>query len=267
MKITFLGTGGGRFVIIKQLRASGGCILEMDGEMLHIDPGPGALVRAKQFAVNLSKLTGILVSHCHPDHYTDLEFVVEAMTEGTKKKRGVLITNEYVIKGGDEFRKVISDYHLKCLERYEILNPGDKTHIGKIEITGVKAKHSEPKTLGFVFKGSKTIGATSDGEYYKGQEKHFRGCDYLLVNCLRTRHEDWPGHMNAHQAKELIGKAKPGLAILKDFGMKMLRGNAEKEAKWIQETTGVKTIAARDGMILGSEKKVKKETGLKKFMK
>ena len=252
-------------MVLKQLRASGGWILEMDNEMLHIDPGPGALVRAKQYNVNLSKLTGVLVSHCHPDHYTDLEMIIEVITNGGTKKRGVLLSNEFVIKGNNgEYRKVVSDYHLQKIERYEILKPGDKTHIGKVEIIAVKTKHSEPKTLGFVFKGSKTIGATSDGEYYQGQEEHFRDCDYLLVNCLRYRTQSWPGHMNSIQAKELIEKTKPKLAVLKDFGMQMLKGKAEQEAKWITEQTSVKTIAARDGMVLNSEKESK---GLEKFIK
>ena len=263
MKITFLGTGGGRFTVLKQLRASGGWVLEMDNEMLHIDPGPGALVRAKQYGVDLTKLTGVLVSHCHPDHYTDLEMIIEVITNGGTKKRGVFLSNEYVISGDSsgDFRKIVSDYHLKNLERYEILKPGDKTNIGGIQVTAVKAKHSEPKTLGFVFRSSKIIGATSDGEYYEGQEQAFKNCDYLLVNCLRYRTHSWPGHMNSIMAKELIGKARPKLAVLKDFGMQMLKGKAEQEAKWITEQTGVKTIAARDGMVLNSESK-----GLDKFI-
>ena len=31
-RITFLGTGGGRIVVTNQIRASGGIVLEMDGE-------------------------------------------------------------------------------------------------------------------------------------------------------------------------------------------------------------------------------------------
>jgi len=57
------------------------------------------------------------------------------------------------------------------------------------------------------------------------------------------------GHMTADKAKILVGRAKPKLAILQHFGMKMLFGVAEKEAKWIEQETGIKTIAARDGQI------------------
>ena len=222
MKITFLGTAGGRIVIMTQMRASGGWVLEMEGERIHVDPGPGALVRAKQFRVNLQKLSGLIVSHAHPDHYTDAEMVIESMTNGTRKKRGILIGNEHALKGGDGYRPAISPFHLKILERHEILKPGDKARVGKIEITATPTKHGEEKALGFVFKGSKTLGFTGDGEYFKGQEKHFQGCDYLLVNVLRPRGVKWPEHMNTEQAVELIKKVRPKLAVIQHFGMIML---------------------------------------------
>lgn len=254
MKITFLGTAGGRILIMTQLRASGGWILEMDGERIHVDPGPGALVRATQYGIDLRKLTGLAISHAHPDHYIDAEMVVESLTDGTRKKRGVLVGNEFAIKGGDDHRQAVSPFHLKLLERYEVMKPGDKTKIGKIEITATPAKHSENKAIGFVFRGSETLGYTGDGEYFEGQEKYFEGCDYLVLNVLRPRGTDWPKHMNTEQAAKLISKVMPKLAILQHFGMLMVKAGEEREAKWIEEQTGVKTVAAKDGMTIDLSK-------------
>lgn len=258
MKITFLGTAGGRIVIMTQIRASGGWILEMDNERIHVDPGPGALVRTKQYKVNLRKLTDLIVSHAHTDHYTDSEMIIESMTEGTRKKRGVLIGNEYVIKGGENYRPAISPFHLKLLERYEILKPGKKTKIGNIEITAIPTKHGEAKALGFVFKRSKTLGYVGDGEYFEDQERYFEECDYLVLNGLRPKNVEWPEHMNSNQAVKLLRKVKPSLAVIQHFGMKMLRANPEREAKWIEKQTGVRTIAARDGMTIDFEKESSK---------
>ena len=47
MRLTFLGSGGGRWVVLRQLKASGGFVLELSDQKMHVDPGPGALVRAK----------------------------------------------------------------------------------------------------------------------------------------------------------------------------------------------------------------------------
>ncbi|NIO23122.1 MAG: MBL fold metallo-hydrolase [Candidatus Aenigmarchaeota archaeon] len=267
MKITFLGTAGGRIVIMTQIRASGGFVLEMDNELIHIDPGPGALVRAKQYGVNLRKLTGVVVSHAHTDHYTDAEMVIESMAQGAMKKRGVLIGSEFAIKGGDSYRPAVSPYHLKFLDRYEILGPGNKTKIGKIEIEATPTKHGETKALGLVFRGSKTLGYAGDGEYFEGQEKHFEGCDYLVLNVLRPKNVEWPEHMNSNQAVKLIGKVRPSLAVIQHFGMKMLKAKPEREAKWIEKETGVKTIAARDGMTIDLGKGRPEGKGLEKWVK
>jgi ribonuclease BN (tRNA processing enzyme) len=250
MKITFLGTAGGRILIMTQLRASGGWVLEMDGERLHVDPGPGALVRARQYGVDLRKLTGLAISHAHPDHYTDSEMVVESLTNGTRERRGVLIGNEFALKGGDDHRPALSPFHMKLLERYEVMKPGDKTKLGRIEITATPTKHSEEKALGFVFRGSKTLGYTGDSEYFDGMEKYFEGCDYLVLNVLRPRGTNWPKHMNTEQAAKLISKVRPKLAIIQHFGMLMVRAGEANEARWIEEKTGVKTIAAKDGMAI-----------------
>jgi len=275
MRITFLGTGGARFVTVNQLRATGGWILEMAGEMIHVDPGPGALVRAKQYGVRLSKLTGVVLSHAHPDHTTDAQMVVEAMTQGALKKKGVVLGNEHVFRGGENFIPALPKYHLDSLDRHEIMEPGKKAWIGKVLVEAVPARHTEPKALGFVFSaGKEKVGYTGDGEYYEGQERHFRNCDYLLINCHRPKGFPIKGYMDTGGAKNLIRGAKPGLAVLTHLGMKMLRGVAEKEARWIEKEADVKTIAARDGMVIDSENRQKasadafnpKTKGLGKFL-
>ena len=254
-RIIFLGTGGGRFVVITQLRATGGWILEMDNQMLHIDPGPGALVMAKKYRVRLDKLTGILCSHAHPEHYTDLEVVIEAMTRGCTEKKGVLIASEHVLKGEGKYRAVVSPYHQEAVEEVVMLKPGDKTRVGGIQVTATPTRHGDVKGVGFVFKGSHTVGYTSDGEYFKGMEKHYRGCDCLIMNVLRPRGKTWPHHLNTESAAKLVARSKPKLAITQHFGMLALRAGPEKEAAWIQEQTGIKTIAARDGMVIELDRK------------
>jgi len=256
LKITFLGTGGGRFTTITQLRATGGWILEIGGQKISVDPGPGALVKAKEFGVGLRALSGVVVSHCHPDHYTDAEVMIEAMTRGAKEKRGFLLSNENVIKGGDGgYVQRISPYHLKSLERYEIMEPGKKVSVGDVEIAATRAVHTEPKTIGFVFSGAESLGYVSDTEYFHGIEKQYKGCGYLVLNCMRPRDVDWPKHMNSEAARKIISGIGPEAAVITHFGMRMLKAGPENEARWIEEKTGVKVIPARDGMEIDFGKK------------
>ncbi|MDP6600597.1 MAG: MBL fold metallo-hydrolase, partial [Candidatus Woesearchaeota archaeon] len=80
--IIFLGTGGDSYVVGKQLRASGGIILQINDDQYHIDPGPGALVMAKETGVNLRANTALFVTHNHLNHCNDINAVIDAMTYG-----------------------------------------------------------------------------------------------------------------------------------------------------------------------------------------
>jgi len=66
-KIKFLGTAGGRFVVSRQLRNSGGIWLSLNATNLLIDPGPGSLVRilSSKPKLNPRDLDGIILSHKH----------------------------------------------------------------------------------------------------------------------------------------------------------------------------------------------------------
>ncbi len=76
--LKFLGTGGARFVVSQQLRASGGIWLSFQGTQLLIDPGPGALVKclSSQPKLDPFKLDGIVLTHRHLDHVADVNILI-----------------------------------------------------------------------------------------------------------------------------------------------------------------------------------------------
>src|SRR5580704_19181057 len=85
-----MGTAGARFMVAKQLAASGGLFLEDGDARICLDPGPGAVVQYTKRKVDLAKLDAIVVSHRHLDHCGDVNVMVEAMTEGGSAHRGRL---------------------------------------------------------------------------------------------------------------------------------------------------------------------------------
>jgi phosphoribosyl 1,2-cyclic phosphodiesterase len=97
-ELIFLGTGGGRFATLTQKRRTAGIRIIGKDLNLHLDPGPGALVYSISEGLDPQKLNAVFVSHCHPDHYTDAEVLIEAMTRGMTKRRGVLAAAKSVLR-------------------------------------------------------------------------------------------------------------------------------------------------------------------------
>ena len=90
ISLRFLGTGGARFVVARQIRASGGIWMRFGETQIHLDPGPGALVRALSALPPCEprQLDAIVLSHKHLDHSGDVNVMIEAMTSGGFRRRG-----------------------------------------------------------------------------------------------------------------------------------------------------------------------------------
>jgi len=250
-KIIFLGTGGDSIVVGKQLRASGGIILQVNGNQFHIDPGPGALTQAKNYDVNLRNNTAVLASHNHLNHCNDLNAVIEAMTHGGLDRQGVAVCNKTIYDGDDDYFPAISKFHRNCVERSIAMEEGQKLGINDVEIRALSAIHSEPNTIGFKFFTPKYILTyTSDTGYDKTLAHEYKESDIIIFNT------QFPGNMKKHHylcsddvAKILID-VKPRLAIIQHFGIKMLSEDPLNEAREIQKKSRVQTISANDGMII-----------------
>lgn len=266
MRLTFLGSGGGRFATITQRRMTGGFrIDDMDGLNLHVDPGPGALVRSYQFKVNPRKIDVLLVSHSHTDHYTDAEVLIEAMTRGMTRKRGYLIGSQSVIEGYKRWGPCISHYHLSK-PQVTILQPGEEKDINKIKIRATQTVHGDPKGVGFKIKYEDfTLAYTSDTEYYPQLSKEHAGADVLIASVIRPANESIRGHMSANEFSRLVEEVSPKLAIMTHLGMKMILDHPQREAERISEQTGVKVLAAEDGMKIDLDRYHSHQETLDKF--
>ncbi len=250
-RLIFLGTAGDSSVTSRQLRASGGFILQTGDMQVHIDPGPGALARAKEFNVNPRATSCILVSHNHLNHVNDLNAVIDAMTLGGFDKKGILITNPTTVNGNEKYSPSLSAFHRSCLERIIILRPEQKAAVEDIEIHAIAASHSEPDALGFkIITPHFAVGYTGDTAFSQSIAEAFQGCNILILNMTFPQDTKTDNHLNRETAGKFIEKVKPQLAILTHFGFEMLRADPMLEARSIQLATGVQTIAAHDGLTI-----------------
>ena len=248
--IKFIGTAGARFVVMKQLRSSGGVWLSAGGTNLYMDPGPGALVRCLNSKPKMdpSTLDGIVLTHKHLDHSGDINVMIEAMTEGGFRKKGVLFAPEDAL----EKDPVVFNYVRSYLEKIEILRKNSQYQIGGISFsTALRHKHGV-ETYGINVKmASHTISFITDTRFFPELPDLYPG-EVLVIHVVRRGPigDDPIDHLSIEDVKVIVTKARPKLTVLTHFGMTMIKAKPWEVAAELQKELGVKVIAASDGMKL-----------------
>ncbi len=253
-RITFLGTAGSSAVMNRQLRSSGGIIFEIEGLQFHIDPGPGALVKAKEYGINPLNTTAVLVSHNHINHCNDLNAVIDAMTHGGIEQRGIVLGSKSILQNFDENRPFITRFHQQLVEKIIPLEKNHKVGIELIEVNTLSAEHTDPHAVGFKFFCPKfTLSYTGDTIVTDRLLQELTGSTVLILNVPYPGNTAKGLNLDCEAALKIVSAVKPRLAVLTHFGLEMIKADPVVEAREIQRMTGVQTIAAKDGLILTSE--------------
>jgi phosphoribosyl 1,2-cyclic phosphodiesterase len=264
-RLVFLGTGGGRFAAILQARATGGIHLQLEGSSgqplrIQIDPGPGALVRMLDRGIDPLRTDAILVSHCHPDHYTDTEMLIEGMTNGGNQKIGALVASRSVIEGVEGFGPAISKYHVVRPGLVKVVSPGESVDLSGIRVDATPSAHSDPSSVGFRIHAKEgVIGYVSDTAFSKEVAEAHRGSRILILPVTRPLKMPIPYHLTVEDTASIVDIVRPELCLLTHFGMCVIKDGPEAAAAWILQKTGVRTVAGTDGMEweLGKELKMR----------
>jgi phosphoribosyl 1,2-cyclic phosphodiesterase len=129
-----------------------------------------------------------------------------------------------------------------------------------------EARHSDPDTVGYRFKSNEwgDFAYTSDTEYFDSIGRQYQNLRLLMLCVLRPSGNPWKGHMTTEDAVKIVEEAKPEMVVLTHFGMQMIFKGPDKEAKQIEEKTGIKTVAAKDGMHIKIAEEITVETAKKK---
>lgn len=251
VSLRFLGTGGARWVVAKQIRASAGFWLCADGTNIHIDPGPGALVRALAQIppCDPATLDAIVLSHKHLDHAGDVNAMIEAMCQGGWRPRGAICAPRDALD--EAMQPVVLPYARKFVPREWIVEERSGPFVvGAVELRASLRLTHPVEVYGL---HARTPGARISylpcTRYFDAIVDDYRAQspDVLVMNVLRYRDTMDVDHLTFDDARTLIEGIRPGAAIMSHFGTRMLERDPARLAYELEDATGVKTFAAYDG--------------------
>ena len=249
--LLFLGTAGGRVLVFRQLRASGGLWLESNGTNLLIDPGPGSLIRCLEHKLNPQGLDAIILTHKHLDHSADVNVIIEAISEGGLKPKGRLLAPADCYDNDP----VVLQYNREYLDEFIRISEGSKYQFKEITIEFPILHDHGVETYGFKINTDKfKLSHIVDTKYFDGLITAYKGCEILSMNMVFSEPRPYP-HLSYPDIVKLIEGIKPKLVIVTHFGYKLWEEGIDKYVENIIEETGVETIAATDGMKLDLENK------------
>jgi len=238
-----MGTAGARFMVAKQLAASGGLYIEEGGTRLACDPGPGAVVQYAKRKVDLARLDGILVSHRHLDHCGDVNVMIEGMTEGGFRPRGKLFCPSDCLDDDPVVLRYLRSFPREVVR----LQAQTQYTLGDLEFTTTRRHPHGVETYGFRF--GDRLGWLTDSDWYDGMAEDHKAEVMVLHTVLLDTRSDLP-HLSIPEAARIVAEAKPRLAVITHFGMGVWRAHPWEIAEQMSQATGVEVKAARDGMSL-----------------
>jgi hypothetical protein len=245
-RVLFLGTAGDMLVTGKQTRASGGIAMELEGLRVLLNPGPGAVVRACQYQINLREVDVVIATQNSVLASNDVNAVIDGMTNGGLDTKGILMATSEVLEGGQKLYPAVSALHREQLEKIITLKPEHKVALNTVEFVptlvkgigvGLKISLSDSK-----------IGYTGMTGFSRQIAEQYDGCDLLII-CVPHFTKKSEDGLNVEEAVKFIQIAKPRMVVVTGFGVKILENDLLSSVREIQRQTQIETVAAKEGLI------------------
>jgi ribonuclease BN (tRNA processing enzyme) len=95
--------------------------------------------------------------------------------------------------------------------------------------------------------GRHTFSYIADTRYFDSLPRIYAS-ELLIMNVVFLQDNPPADHLTVSDVSRIVTEAKPKVAILTHFGMSMWRARPWEIAQKLSQETGVRVIAARDGM-------------------
>lgn len=205
MKLTVLGNNG---PYPSPFGACSGYLLEHEGTSLLLDCGPGVLSRLES-VTDISKLSGMILSHLHFDHVSDL-FALQYHLQFDPPAEPIKVYAPQSPKG---ILSLITSPHLSV---YPI---GQLNEIGTVRFSVLRVRHPVETYAVRAVAGSSTFVYTGDTNMLDGLKEFCQDADCLLADAGLSNidHSEQSPHLSAYLCGKLGKDAAVGQLVLTHF--------------------------------------------------
>ena len=161
-------------------------------------------------SADFNKISSVLISHFHTDHFGDFHiFATKFMREAKEKKKiygpkGLLERLIIINKASDAACDEISEEKLRQNMDFIDLYDGFEFNLEDYKVIAYKMQHSFCDVYGFVFenKNGIKIGFSADTQMCENLHKMLKNSDYAFVEMAST--EKRPNHLSIEEFESLI---------------------------------------------------------------
>jgi ribonuclease BN (tRNA processing enzyme) len=116
--------------------ACSGYLLQSDTTNVMVDAGPGTLANLQRH-ISIDQLDGVVLSHSHPDHWTDL-MVLRTAWKWAYEREGLRVLGTGETKAMAE---VVAHLDLQPTFAWEVIKDGSEATIGDIDLSFSQTDH------------------------------------------------------------------------------------------------------------------------------
>jgi ribonuclease BN (tRNA processing enzyme) len=249
--LTVLGSG----TAVPRADRASSCYLLDDGEgtRLLIDCGPGALHRAARVGCTLPDLTGVLLTHIHPDHCSDLVALQFALRNPLLARRPAPV----LVFGHPSVGLLLSRLRNawpgwlasdEAVVRFVPVAPGTVELPGRWRVSAHRVAHTEA-SLGWRVQRPDGFVLAFSGDATEGEDLLALGrdADLFVLEAAVTEAQPVPGHLTPRRAGAVAAACGARHLLLTHFYPPVLEQPIER---LVRETFEGRVTLAQDGLTL-----------------
>ena len=245
-RIIFLGTAGGRASVFRFLRRSGGFLIWLSGNLIHVDPGPGAFVYLHQLGIDPRNIDLVALSHIHLDHSSDVNAIIESATDGGKIRNVALFAPKTAFEG---HQRVVLPFIRERLSKEGYFQEGLELFYKSVKVKAImKHVHHGAETYALLF-NDKVLYVSCALYEDRMLQMYPKEVDLIIVNTTLYEKTKPIDHLSVRDAEKLISHLRPKKVILTHFGYEFLTQHDTKAvAQELSHKYQLPVIAAEDFM-------------------